>query len=773
MKSSFTAFLSTVIFISFTLITISTALAQWQPDLRLTNDPGGSYTAPNNAWGIATDGDVVHVVWYDDRDTNTEIYYKRSTDGGTSWSADVRLSHTTTSSMNPCIAVLGLNVHVVWQDGRDGEIYYKQSTDGGLTWGADIRLTNNSSPSSFPSLAVSAAALQLVWSDDRSGGIGEIYYKRSTNGGLNWESDVRLTNDPGVSSYPSVAVSGTYVHVVWSDDRSGTPQIFYKRSSDEGVTWEPDVQLTNNPGFSSSFPCISASDSVVHVVWYDNRDGNFEIYYKRSSDAGTNWGVEKRFTQNPAVSYNPSISASDSNAVIIWVDTRDGNREIYYKNSKDGGINWSQEARLTYDVFDSYFGSVSVSGSVVNIAWTDTRDGNAEIYFKHNPDINYPPPSAPFNLTALAVSTTGINLNWTDTSSIEEGFKIERSTDAGTAWKQIDSLGPNIVSFSDTGLVPNTIYHYRLYAFNVIGNSPYSNIAFDTTFGLLPSGPFELTALAVSASRIDLKWADTSSIEDGFKMERSTNAGINWVRIDSLGPNIAAYSDTGLAASTIYHYRVYSFNAFGVSPYSNIAFDTTFILAPIAPALLLPLDSAVGQSLQPTLEWTTVPGAATYGIQVSPHSNFDTLVVDVTGLDSSHYTIPINILMNHTWYYWRANASNITGTSSWSTEWRFETMFLGLNTYSNEIPKVYKLYNNFPNPFNPSTKIRFDIPKTSKVNVIVYDILGREIAQLYNNILNPGKFELSWNASNYPSGVYFYRIIAGDYVDTKKMVLVK
>jgi hypothetical protein len=136
----------------------------------------------------------------------------------------------------------------------------------------------------------------------------------------------------------------------------------------------------------------------------------------------------------------------------------------------------------------------------------------------------------------------------------------------------------------------------------------------------------------------------------------------------------------GLTPSTIYHYRTYSFNAFGNSPFSNIAFDTTFILAPIAPTLLLPLDSAVAQPLQPTLEWTTVPGAATYGVQVSIHNNFDTLIVDATGLDSSQYTVPSNILMNHTWYFWRANATNPTGTSPWSTVWRFETMFDGLNT---------------------------------------------------------------------------------------------
>lgn len=775
MKRFFNGFLIIFIFISFIFLTFNVTHAQWQPDMRLTNNTASSYTASNNAWSIATNGNVVHVAWYDLRDTNSEIYYKRSSDGGLNWGADTRLTTNSSISMNPSVAALGTNVYVVWQDGRNGgtEIYFKQSTDEGLTWGADTRLSNNSQPSTSPSLAVTASALYVVWCDGRNGNNGEIYYKFSTNGGLNWTTDRRLTNDSAVTNYPSVSISGSIVHVVWYDERDGNPEIYYKRSNVGDSTWGSDIRLTNNAA-SSVYPSISVSGSVLHVVWYDDRDGNTEIYYKRSSDAGLSWGPEKPLSNNSASSYNPSVAVSGSNVNVTWVDTRDGNKEIYYIHSTDGGLNWSAQIRLTNDAFDSYFQSVSALGSVANIAWVDTRDGNAEIYFKHNPNVNYPPPSAPFNLTALAVSTTRINLSWTDTTSFEDGFVIERNTDPVVDdWIRIDSVGPNIVTFADTGLAPGTIYYYRLFAFNVTGNSAYSNTAFDTTLVILPSAPFNLTALAVSTTRINLNWTDTSIIEEGFVLDRSTNAGSNWVQVDSLLPNTVSFADTGLTPSTIYHYRLYAFNSYGNSPYSNIAFDTTFILAPLAPTLTSPADSSTGQSVTPTLVWKSSVGAATYRVQVSIHANFDTLAVNVSGLDSTQYTIPVNVLFNHTWYYWRVNASNTTGTSPWSEDWSFETLMIGLNTYSNEIPKIFKLYNNFPNPFNPATKIRFDIPKTSRVNIIVYDLLGRETEVLYDNILNPGKFEINWNASNYSSGVYFYRIIAGDYVDTKKMVIVK
>ena len=91
----------------------------------------------------------------------------------------------------------------------------------------------------------------------------------------------------------------------------------------------------------------------------------------------------------------------------------------------------------------------------------------------------------------------------------------------------------------------------------------------------------------------------------------------------------------------------------------------------------------------------------------------------------------------------------------------------------NKLPVEYKLNNNFPNPFNPSTKIIFEIPDISRVKLIVYNLLGQEISLLVNKELSAGIYEYTWNASNFPSGIYIYRLIANEFVSTKKMVLVK
>ncbi len=100
---------------------------------------------------------------------------------------------------------------------------------------------------------------------------------------------------------------------------------------------------------------------------------------------------------------------------------------------------------------------------------------------------------------------------------------------------------------------------------------------------------------------------------------------------------------------------------------------------------------------------------------------------------------------------------------------------IGINPVSNNIPVKYELFQNYPNPFNPATKIKFDIAGTGGglVKLTVFDALGREVSTLINSQLKPGSYEVDWDSINFPSGVYFYKLEAGNYTSTKKMILLK
>lgn len=101
------------------------------------------------------------------------------------------------------------------------------------------------------------------------------------------------------------------------------------------------------------------------------------------------------------------------------------------------------------------------------------------------------------------------------------------------------------------------------------------------------------------------------------------------------------------------------------------------------------------------------------------------------------------------------------------------SLVTNVNTYSNEVPAEYNLNQNFPNPFNPTTNIRFELPKSGFVKLIIFDMLGKEITILVNERLNAGSYSVDWNALQNPSGVYFYRIETENFAATKRMLLIK
>jgi len=196
------------------------------------------------------------------------------------------------------------------------------------------------------------------------------------------------------------------------------------------------------------------------------------------------------------------------------------------------------------------------------------------------------PPGAPGNLTATTVSNTRINLAWQDNSANEEGFKIERKKGAAGVYAQIAQVGPEVKKFADSTLAANTLFLYRVRAFNTGNHSDYSNEAIATTLPNKPEAPSDLTATAVSHAQINLVWQDNATNEDSFKIERRIGTAGKYAIWAVLGANLTGYLDRGLAAETAYFYRIRASNPGGDSDFSNEAKATTLPIPPAAPGNL-------------------------------------------------------------------------------------------------------------------------------------------------------------------------------------------
>jgi hypothetical protein len=152
---------------------------------------------------------------------------------------------------------------------------------------------------------------------------------------------------------------------------------------------------------------------------------------------------------------------------------------------------------------------------------------------------------------------------------------------------------------------------------------------------------------------------------------------------------------------------------------------------------------------------------------ISPDTSFK--VLDTLKGSGTEYTD--NTVENGKTYTYRVKSYNDTLESNYSNEASLD--FTGITEDEEGIPTNYSLSQNYPNPFNPSTKIKFALPHTALTRLIIYDVLGREVKTLVSKELGAGYYEINFDATNLRSGVYFYRIQAGNFIQTKKLLLVK
>ncbi len=218
------------------------------------------------------------------------------------------------------------------------------------------------------------------------------------------------------------------------------------------------------------------------------------------------------------------------------------------------------------------------------------------------------------------------------------------------------------------------------------------------------------------------------------------------------------------------HYMMFILNVDGVPSVAEII----QIISPDsleAPFLVFPFDSATGVSTDTVFVWNHSDGAVSYGLQVLTADTLSVPTIDQRGISDTTFTL--SALSNETTYSWRVNAVNEIDTSEWSKYWSFTTGATSVEQIGSDIPSEFRLSQNYPNPFNPSTTIEFALPIQTEVILRIYNLSGIEIASLVDDTLPMGKYKTVWDGTSFASGIYFYRIQAGDFVETRKLSLIK
>lgn len=307
-----------------------------------------------------------------------------------------------------------------------------------------------------------------------------------------------------------------------------------------------------------------------------------------------------------------------------------------------------------------------------------------------------------------------------------------------------------------------TRFFWRVRAESGNTEGSWSNtFRFNTILGV--PNPVTLIAPENNAENLQLgfrlSWQPQNGIEE-YQVQVSSDDDFTELILDETVVN-TSYPTTGLLDFyTTYYWRVRASNIAGQGDWGDVWSFRTIIERPEPVVLSGPID---GENQVPTnadFTWQESERASSYIIQVSDQENFSqSLIQQTTQIPAFSVLDPLNFAEI---YYWRVKAVNIGGESDWSAPRMFTT----------EVRET-KIFPNYPNPFNTSTTLKYQLSGEVKVSIELFDITGRKVSELINEQQQPGVYFLSVNGSGFASGMYLVRFIAGDVMDVQKVAVIK
>jgi alpha-tubulin suppressor-like RCC1 family protein len=453
---------------------------------------------------------------------------------------------------------------------------------------------NTPTPPSNISATISALSeINLSWQDNA---VSEDGFKieRKTEGG----------------SYAQIGTSGR--NIITYTDTAGLSEnvVYYYRvksyNSDGDSPLSNEVKIVNSvtlPDAPTGLSATAYSFMRINLSWSDNSNNELGVKIDRKTWITGTYSTEFILLTTNITSY--SDTACDDNTTYYY--------QIRSYNNF-GVSSYSNEVNATtlpfIPLLPLSFTATAISGTKITLSWINNPENNIINMPESNPKYTI---ERSYDGISFAVFGTNVNFAW--------------------------------VTWSDTTVTPTNTYYYRMKASNNNGESSYANVVFATTPFDSAAAPSGLNATPVSISQVRLSWTDNSSYESGFEIERSPITNTNYAFIDTVGPNITSYLDSGLSFNELYYYRVRGYNGSINSSYSNEISITATLLTPLITATVI-------SSTRIDLIWTDVDSEDGYKIERKTDGTYSQ--IGTTNTDITSYSD--TTVISHTAYYYRVMA---------------------------------------------------------------------------------------------------------------------
>ncbi|MCL5030393.1 MAG: T9SS type A sorting domain-containing protein [Bacteroidetes bacterium] len=738
----------------------------------------------------------------------------KSSDGGATWT-NINPTAYSSNYFNGCDVIPMSSSNILFATKNNGSTLggiYK-TTDGGTTWN---QITSGLPSSSYNRIAMaqdpnSANTVYAVFQSTDNSASGDAGLKgiyKSTDAGSTWAV---LTKPPKITSTGGLSYLGTqgwYGNII-AVDPNNSNNIYVggvddMKSTNGGASWS---QLTywdsyyGHPVIHADHHAFAFIRGTANTV-FDGDDGG--IY--KSTNGGSNW-----------TSLNNGLDITQFYAGAVYPT---GN--IFYGGAQDNGhllftsgTTWSEvvggdggyaaidqsNSNIAYEEYTNLQMSKTTDGGATwftcTTGLTDAGDNNASLFIS-------PFDLDPQNSSILIAGSNRVWVtfnkatSWTDSSVVLSAsnnvcavtivnsaspylgfagttdgkiFKCSSITGnpAGETWTDITPTGNNGAYVRRVVVDLNNKQHvYACYSgYNNDGITPSRHIYYSTDQGTTWSDVSgDLPDVPVHSLVIDPLNSQVLYIGTETGVYQSTNGGTNWVNTST---GMAAYVPVDELVRQTGTNQLFAFT------HGRSAFETSTPL----PVELSSINYSVNEGIV-ELYWKTITEVNNYGFEIERKS-LDNIQPSVNKNQSDEGWTQVGFVKGNQTSLTPKQYSFVDENPVGGNKFSYRIKQIdnnGTYKYSNAIEvqltiTKFTLQQNYPNPFNPSTAIRYSLPQNSFVSLKVFDISGKEVSTLANEQETQGNHSIEFNANNLASGIYFYRIQAGNYTDTKKLILLK
>ncbi|RJR30015.1 MAG: T9SS C-terminal target domain-containing protein [Candidatus Latescibacterota bacterium] len=746
--------------------------------------------------------------WHDYRSANGDIYIQRvSSSGAPLWTANgVPLCTASGHQTFPNIVSDGAGGAVVaWVDMRSGtnDIYAQRVNASGIPqWTSNgVAVCTATGSQEFAAIASDGAGGAIIaWSDYRLGN-WDIYAQRvNASGVAQWTYDgVVLCSASSSQAYPMVASDGSGGAVVgWEDNRSGASDIYAQRVNASGAAlWTSNGVAVCTATGTQNYAVI-ASDGAGGAIaaWTDYRGGGADIYAQRMNASGTAQWTSNGLAVCTAAGtqMRPAIDADGAGgAVVAWEDFRSGNIDTYAQRVNAlGFVQWATQgvAVCTAASTQHYPAIISdgVGGAVV--AWSDSRGGNYDIYAQR---VNA---SGAVQWTANGVVLCSVVGDQGYPCIVPDGmggaivgWSDGRCGDSDVYGQSVDISGrvgvlaPEIRSVRDVpGDQGGKVYlSWRAARADLFMESAMSHYSVWRAI----SAAYAAAAIDDGASVIEsLSGLDAAGGKKVLRIDQAGGLAYYWELVETIdaafmetyGKPVATLFDSTAACTEHHYFQVVAHTIdprvfWKSAPDSGRSVDN---LAPCAPLRLAGEQSHAPAGLNLTWRRNTESDLGGYRVYRGFKENFT---------PSEEYLIASpcdTAYFDGKWrwsegYYYMVSAVDVHGNESGFALLRPDDVTGGETPRS---PEASYLAQNYPNPFNPLTRVEYGLAAPARVRLRIYDAAGRLVRSLVEAERPAGRHVELWDGRDASgrlaaSGIYFYRLDAGSFSQTRKTVLAR